>query len=203
LLEIIGRSFCTDQDFSLQDAGVGHWSDRAIIPYIKYGKLHGHHGPPEWGHAERSVYIYRRVEAVAASLYNSKHFRGKSFEDMTFSEFIRAPLDWIWSTGFKLEDGTENIVEHWMNHTKLWHEHIRDNRFEIVATSYLQLLSQPRLVVERIANRFWLPMPYEIDIPREWVGHFPSKGGVHGWRKTWSEEDLKWLATIKPAHFYI
>ena len=189
LMELIGRNFYPGQDLTSPAGEVGHWSDRAQVGPVEFGKLAGHHGPPSWGYEPgQSVYVYRDGRAVAASLYRSPHFRSKATDGMTFSEWLRAPLDWAWSVGRQCPR-MQNVVEHWAEHLRAW-ERYRNN--EVFFIDYETVANCPVLALREIDAAFELEKPDYWTATDKLSGHFPSGGGFSGWNATWSSDDLEW-----------
>jgi hypothetical protein len=122
LMTLIGQNFYPGTDLTSPAGAIGHWSDRAQVPPVEFGQLAGHHGPPSWGLERPAVYVYRDGRAVAASLYRSPHFKNPA-NDVTFSEFIRQPLDWQWTVGNRAENPS-NVIDHWREHLSIWRRRI-------------------------------------------------------------------------------
>lgn len=197
LMELIGRNFYADQDLTSPAGKVGHWSDRQTVGPVEFGQLAGHHGPPDWGYEQgRSIYLYRDGRAVLASLFNSPHFK-HAYWPMTFSEYIRAPLDWKWSVGHHAQP-TQTPVEHWKEHLDAWYkpEHL------LLFVRYENLVRFTPYTLGMIQYRYRLEHRAKWDIPQKLVGHFPSGGALDGWREMWNKEDTAYFFETVPRNYY-
>jgi len=198
LMSLLALNFYPDADLATGAGGVGHWADRAQVAGSEHGLLSGGHGPPQWGYdASDSVYVFRDGRAVAASLYRSQHFINPMWKGRPFSEFIRSPLDWAWTTGNRAYTG-QTIIEQWHAHLTLW----RDTAAYKVR--YEDAVKDPEYVLDMIGARFGMPMSngYEFKIPAKLMGFFPSGGTLDGWRELWNNDDLDYFASIVPRGFY-
>ena len=210
LMELIGRNFYPGQDLTSPAGEVGHWSDRAQVGPVEFGKLAGHHGPPSWGYEPgQSVYVYRDGRAVAASLYRSPHFRSKQTDGLTFSEWLRAPLDWSWSVGRRGGIGRrgsngKNVIEHWVEHLTAW-DKIDNLYWPLRFCNYAKMAKNPHGTVyglQAVVFELVAVNDEEYIIPDQPVGHFPSGGRLDGWRELWSDDDEAWFRGIVPDGFY-
>jgi hypothetical protein len=196
LMELLGRNLYNGADLSSPGGEVGHWADRVKVGGPQFGALTGHHGPPENYDPRSSVYVYRDGRAVAASLYRSDHFKHPEWAGMTFSEFIREPLDWAWSPGAKANRG-KTVVEHWLEHLQLW-----KNAPAAYKVQYEWMTQEPGCVLDMIASRMNLPLVQELDAPDTLVGWFPSGGMRDGWRDLWGYDELDYWWSVVPKGFY-
>ena len=71
----------------------GHWAARFRIPGYPWARLCGGHGFYREGRG-RCVYVYRDGRDVAVSVFRTKGFLHPDWGALTFSEFLRTPLDW-------------------------------------------------------------------------------------------------------------
>jgi hypothetical protein len=204
LIELLALNFYRGIDLQGTDGEVGHWADRQRVKGSRYGKLAGHHGPPEdeSGRATfdptTAVYIYRDGRAVAASLYKSPHFKNPQWQGQSFSEFIRKPLDWAWSPGARANRGL-NVIEHWREHLDLWR-----SCWWVYKVQYELAVEDPAGTLDSIAARFDLGPRTSYNLPElgELVGWFPSGGVLTGWRSLWSADDLDYFWSIVKPDFY-
>lgn len=195
-MALLARNFYPDANLATPGGQVGHWAHRATVPESEHGKLAGHHGPPQWGYdTTHSIYIYRDGRAVAASLWRSPHFKNPDWADMTLGEFVRRPLDWQYSPGYRAW-ASANVIEHWRDHLAEW------AKSKVLRVRYEDLVQHPEHFLEMFQYRFGLQRPDQWTVQRELVGWFPSGGALDGWRVLWSEEDTDWFYAIIPRGFY-
>lgn len=173
-------------------AMTGHWAQR-----VRVQAPTGYHQSHKFYSGERGVvYVYRDGRDVLASLYRTKGFLHPTWVDLSFSEFLRRPLDWHGTPGkraaVKLTPG-----QHWKKHLDSW-----ENRSGTFYVRYEDLLIDAQAQIERIAARFNLNIVAEVgDIAP--VGPFPS--GDHRlekWREVFSEDDLTLFFEIVPSDYW-
>ena len=190
----IAQNFYPDVDLSVKDLTWGHWSNRQTKEFNPYGQLFGGHHFPTTNfrlNPKPLLYIYRDGRAVAYSVWKTPNFLNKEMSKLSFSEFLRTPLDWKGTPAHKSAQRL-NIVEHWARHVESYHKLIGN----IFLISYEELLQNPEKVYKKILFRCF-PLQYykfynksnieTIDKP---LGLLPNKGTADGWKKVFSEEDL-------------
>ena len=163
LMSLIAENFYQGQDLHTPGGEVGHWANRAIVGAVKYGKLAGHHGPPDWGIDRPSIYVYRDGRAVAASLYNSANFHHPDIDskNIPFSSFLRIPLSWRWTPGRAASPIGPNVIEHWAQHLEVWED------VPILKLRYEWVVTHPERYLHCIAGVF--------DLPKMAPGNCPNK----------------------------
>ena len=196
LMTLLALNYYANEDVSIGEGFVGHWADRTWVPGSEYGKLAGHHGPPRRGFdPANAIYIYRDGRAVIASLYRSQHFMNPEWEEMDFSQFIRTPLDWVFSPGRQSYPEC-NVIEHWHNHLKMWQdEHIHKAQYE-------RAVYDAKAVLDSIADKFGLPTREVYELPDRLVGWYPSGGKVIDWQSLWNEKDTDYFFDIVGDDFW-
>lgn len=186
LAHLIGINLYPGIDLSTKGGYVGHWNDRVKVRRNPYGKLFGGHGLPKRYKIDKnenkdhySIYIYRDGREVALSLWNSPHFTNPDWKKsgMTFSEFIRTPLDWVGSPGSKAKDKHPKltIFEHWKRHIDEWDSFVSLN---VYLMSYHYLLRKTEAAIGDIARSFEITMTEFKNVTNR-VGWFPSTKGIN------------------------
>lgn len=196
LMSLLALNFYAGEQLTTPAGQVGHWANRAEVPAVEYGKLAGHHGPPDWGYdPAHSVYVYRDGRAVAASLWRSPHFVKPHQNGLSFGAWLRMPLDWRWSPGYR-DDNDCNVIEHWREHLELWWS------APVLKLRYENIVRYPAHYLEILAYRFKLGRPAEWTLVERSQGWFPSGGRLTGWKKLWSEVDQAWFLERLTPGFY-
>ena len=199
----VAQNFYPDMDLSVKDLTWGHWSNRQSKELNPYGQLFGGHHFPKRNFRLKPqplLYIYRDGRAVAYSVWKTPNFLNKETSDLSFSKFLRTPIDWKGTPGHKSEQKF-TIVEHWAKHVESWHK-LKGN---IVLISYEELVQNPKKVYRKILLRC-LPLDYykllnnpdikTIDKP---LGLLPNKGTKDSWKEVFSSEDLDYFDSKTPA----
>jgi hypothetical protein len=88
------------------------------------------------------------------------------------------------------------VIEHWVQHLQAWEEE------PVLKLRYEWVVAEPTRYLGCIANAFELEPPGEWTLPKQLVGHFPSGGGLDGWRELWTEEAEAWFREQVPGGFY-
>lgn len=192
----IARAFYPDKDLSRAETiWTGHWADRREIEADVAWKLRGGHG--FWDGQQDCFYLVRDGRDVARSLFRTKEFLDPNWRSLSFSDFLRKPLDWRETPG-KRYDGTQTIAAHWYEHVQSWLDHLG-----ICIVRYEALLLQPEIALDKIAEFVgWEPATY--DIVEEATGQFPREGGwtPGEWRDVFSEDDLAYFHSIVPENYW-
>jgi bile-salt sulfotransferase len=169
----------------------GHWSDRYECE-MPSPALWGAHPFFRNDLPKPRIYLYRDGRDLALSMWRSKEFQHPDWRSLTFSEFIRKPLDWYVTPGHRASPQM-NIVEHWLRHLDSWR-----NAPETYFLSYEALLTDPEKELSQIGR--WLDRP--VDVAGVYVGPVgPAPGHDHRvskWKATFSDEDLEFFFTIVP-----
>jgi bile-salt sulfotransferase len=198
----VAKNFYPNTDLKVENLEWGHWSNRMIKNENPYGKLFGGHGLPKKKIRIRPnpiLYIYRDGKAVAYSIWKTPNFLNKEMSKMSFSEFLRTPLDWQGTPGKKTKKG-KNIIDHWVDHVQQWHE-LKGN---VVYISYEKLIDNPEEIYRKILLRCF---PYqfkkfftkqEIDVINKPLGLLPNKGTKDGYKEVFSNKDIEYFNSRVP-----
>lgn len=189
LAALIATNLYPKHNLTTKAGYVGHWADRAKVEGNPHGKLFGGHGLPRRYKAlkPQDCYIYRDGRDVALSLWNSEHFINPDWtKRMTFSEFIRTPLDWVSSPGDKANPGL-TIFQHWKRHLNMW------SGAGVMLICYEELCQDAEPILRDIAQVSGI-MRFRYKQINESVGWFPSKPG--GWRKHFNIDDFEYFMRI-------
>ena len=195
---------------TVRNSGTGHWSQRkGPATYlvdgedqgeeelaIPYGSILGTHVLPNQRriNPKASIYVIRDGRDVLLSCYNWAKLRRPDQEEMTFSEFIRAPIDWRGTPGIKVEPKKGyTIVHHWRDHVAAW---IKSGVFLV---RYEGVARIPKIAVSRVAKRFGLtPGKWRSVGPVGWEpsGEYGTRANVGTWRHHWSKRDLAFFDKV-------
>jgi len=193
-----GRDLSSPSDYER-----GHWNnefrqhDTVRKPW---GKLSSSH-PFYKKNYKPCVYITRNVRDVAFSIWKTKACLNPDWGDITFSEFIRKPLDWYKGHAYKAPPEYMNkytIFEHWLKHITSWLEHGNDDGIIIVA--YEDLKFNQVEVLNRISKYFKLTCKKIIPI-KSLVGFAPNKGSVGASESHFTDEDEEFYRELIPMRY--
>lgn len=148
--------------------GVEQPRDKIEMPY---GRLMGNHMFPDMvSKPSRAVYIVRDGRDVALSFWNWKKFRRADQVDMELPIFLRTPIDWQGSPGYRCPPKKRYVLfDHWRDHVSAWHE------TGALIVRYEELVQDPSSVVERVSKKFDLRIFDPGSVPSA-VGWNPSSG---------------------------
>lgn len=210
LEKFVGLNFYPNLDLEQKPIEWGHWSNRQVNKEgYAYQKLFGNHFfPPKGYNLEgKCIYIVRDPRAVAYSIWNTPGFLNIKDSRLSFSEFIRAKLDWNGSPAFKAVPKL-NIAQHWGYHVANWTKHsIR--RKNILIVRYEDLKLQPEKVYLDILRRFFQFSfikqkfsPSKVKEVKEKTGLLPNAASVDAWKSIFtSEDELFFISQIKHKAF--
>ena len=186
----------------------GHWSNKIFLEQGEpYHQLFGSHLFPDevrLKRREKKIYIYRDGRAVIYSIWKSKFYH-KDLEGITFSEFLRTPLDWHGGIRRRAAPKYPNIVQHWYNHVIAWHN-VRDSALLIIRFEDLKL--DPAGVLSLIYRKFFhweyimrriMRQDLRVGLVNELVGVKPNKGRIDSWVSAYSESDLSFFMENLPS----
>jgi len=199
LLALLEKNFYPETDVSGGGAW-GHWADRQQFAQpVPYTKLFGSHFIPSRLPAY-PVYIFRDGRAVLYSIWKSKFFLHPKDRDLSFSEFIRKPLDWRNSPSFSdhLSDQT-TPVEQWYNHVKSYQEH--KERLKVFFVRYEDLVLDQEAVMRKLCEKFGYTSEGDFVLLKNMVGPTPNAGTVDAWKEGWTTEDLEYFHQTVPNNF--
>ena len=212
LASVIHEAFYgSDPRFALQvsAAATGHWSQRqggahetfgsdpaAGSTTVPWGRLLGSHAwtpPPE---LDDAIYIYRDGRDVALSVYHWNRFRRADEQSLSFSEYLRRPIDWIGSPGFRAPRRML-LWEHWRAHVKHWLA-----RSDVFAVRYEDVVEDVDGQLRRIATRFGVPLVTTVNGSRPvgWNASEPSSR-VGRWRGRLDDSDIALYNELVPSAF--
>ena len=193
LLALLGQAFYGDM--GLVFTFTGHWSERVPVE-APDRKMRGGHDFYRAGLRGPRVYLYRDGRDVALSLWRTKAFQRASWHDLSFSEFLRRPLDWHGSPSVRANNGL-TIAEHWWDHLNSWQD-----APGTCFVSYERLLLHTEAEIARIATfvgREPLPGPWTA----ESVGPYPSGDyRVAKWREAFSGTDVAYFFSKVPDNHW-
>lgn len=200
----LAKNFYPDLDLRVHEPMWGHWSNRKTnIKGTEYGKLFGSHRFPsnktvDYGPA---IYIYRDVRAVAVSCWKTPNFKHASWDKLSFSEYLRRPLDWRGSPGNPTTESSPSltIVQHWYAHLEAWKD-----REDIYFVRYEDLINQPEKTARQISEEFrFLKMPRLIDPITSPTGLLPNAAKSDGWKNYFiSSEDIDYVYSLVPKDYW-
>ena len=200
----IGQNFYPDKDLSVKNLSWGHWSNRKTKESNQYGKLFGGHGFPKKNLRLKPspiLYIYRDGRAVAYSIWKTPNFLNKEMSKLSFSEFLRTPLDWEGTPG-KPTDKKRTIVEHWVDHVDSW----RQLKGNILHISYEELFDEPQHIYSKV---LWRCFPYrlglmfgkrDVKVIKNPLGLLPNRGTKDSWKEIFNEDDLHYFNSKIPVY---
>jgi len=197
----LAKNFYRNKDLSLTDVKWGHWSNRKINEEGNpYGQLFGHHFfPINSNFKAPGIYIIRDGRAVAYSIWKTHNFLHKDLDGkISFSEFLRLPLDWYGSPS-KKTNMKFNILEHWERHCSDWLNFSYSNK-KVLVVYYEDLKLNPYKVYTDIRDfnfRFKRKLEIEnLDRITKPIGLLPNEGNNYAWNKYFHQEDYKLFKSI-------
>jgi hypothetical protein len=183
---------------------VGHWSHKydgfslfkstETGKYIPWRGLFGRHGfyPVD---DKSIVYIYRDGRDVMQSMYNFYPLRSQEDQALSFSEYIKKPMDW-WEGPNKKCKPKMTPVEHWYNSVDAW------INSKATLVRYEDLVSNPYKVIKEIEEKFELKRKTEdFYLGSKKVGLAPQKAIIGSWREYFSKEDVDYFNSVVPSDF--
>ncbi|MCA9264416.1 MAG: sulfotransferase [Planctomycetales bacterium] len=192
----LAENFYPSAQLALHDPGRvwGHWADRQVFDEpVPNGLIPASHYFPSQNPRDRirpTIYIYRDGRAVALSLWKSIHFMNPTWQGISFADFLRRPIDWEASPGFRVEPH-ETLAAHWARHVLAWHEAPYKSCCFI---RYEQLVGDPAQVLEALCNSFgFLQRPEHTTAIRAKVGIVPNKSQVDSWKDAFTDEDERFF----------
>ena len=196
----LSKNFYQNEDLSLSSISWGHWANRQIkTEGNPFGKLFGSHSLPKTTYKnEKKIYIIRDPRAVAYSIWKTKNFVHPNNANLSFSQFLRTPIDWI-GTPAKKTDPTQTILEHWKSHTDSWRQFALKDANTLIL-SYEELKDNPFVVYEKIQRKYFSKLKKieqnKIDPISEPLGLLPNKGTKDAWKNFFSTEDIIYLEQV-------
>tara|TARA_R110000824_G_scaffold40401_1_gene121201 strand:+ start:1562 stop:2248 length:687 start_codon:yes stop_codon:yes gene_type:complete len=200
LCSALKDNFFQDQNLSTRGQW-GHWSNRQTFKSpVLHGKLFGNHtiikNHPTENSMDRRIYIYRDGRDVAVSLWKTKLFLNLSMGKLSFADFLRTNLDWIYTPASKSLPG-QNIVQHWYSHVSVCASS-SDKSYEIITFEDLLLNTQKTL--DQIAEKFDLTYNGDFENSPALVGPSPNTGIVGKWKEYFTEKDLEYFYRFVPRN---
>jgi hypothetical protein len=123
-------------------------SDTFIVPY---GKLFAGHAKNLHFERDTGIYVFRDFNGVAKSVYRWKQARRRDQEQLSFEEYLKTPLDWVYGFGIKAKPR--------MTLREMWDRHIAHYLTkEPFVVSYADLIESEscELTMRRVAGFFGL-----------------------------------------------
>jgi len=185
---------------------IGHWRNRIFDQRNPYGRLGGTH---YFYHDQKNqvihpcIYIYRDGRAVALSLWHTKAFQPPRWKNLTFSKFLRKPLNWSGSPGNPLAFG-HPIAAHWLFHLQSWENapEFVDGKPAVLKVRFEDLVLQPEKVRQAIAKWSGIKPVRGLKLVTKLVGWLPNEGKINAWRKYFTEADLEYFYELAPKPFW-
>lgn len=189
----LAENFYKSKDLTIDKVKWGHWSNRKIKEDGNpYGQLFGHHFfPTTKNFKSPGVYIIRDGRAVAYSIWKTSNFLHKDIDkSISFSDFLKTPLDWEGSPARKSEP-TDTILEHWAKHCTSWFNFAKENK-DVLIVFYEDLVDNPYDVYLQIKKfNFKLKRklkPNQLDEVKKPTGLLPNAATKSSWEMEKNEE---------------
>lgn len=196
----IKRNFYPNTDLSLDGVIGGHWAELVPLPKNDYAALFASHVVPRGGVEWPSIYLYRDGRDVAVSLWRAKSLQHPSWRGLSFSEFLRKPLDWVGTPGQRQRTSGRSVVVSWASHVGRWLSKGTRHHNAPIYVRYEELVLNQEATLDRLAGELKVG-PWEWKPVQEKVGIEPHKGIVGGWRDVFSVEDLAYFHAYVPRDF--
>lgn len=196
----LGENFYEKLDLKFEKVVWGHWSDRRINPKGNaYGKLFGNHYFPESNQNKSpKIYIYRDGRAVAYSFWKTENFVNKELNNLSFSEFLRAKIDWSGTPSNRAPEEI-TLLDHWALHVSEWMKYAESNS-HIILIKYEDLINKPfqqyLLLHEKFFTEQQLKREEDLDLIRKPVGILPNEAKVDSWKRVFTNQDLSYFNSI-------
>jgi len=196
----LAKNFYPNKDLNIEKVTWGHWSNRQVKEEGNpYGKLFGSHSFPARVSKEiPKIYIIRDPRAVAYSTWKTKNFVHPEKAHLSFSEFLKTPLDWR-GTPAKRTEIQLTIFEHWKEHTEAWKSYAAEDENTLFVT-YEGLKDHPFQEYNGIYDAFFPKTKKrpenQIDPISKPLGLLPNKGTKNAWQEVFSEEDVVYYNAI-------
>ena len=175
----------------------GHWSQRVEVPSSPQSRdFWGGHQFCRNARKRPRIYLYRDGRDVALSLWRTKAFQHETMRRLSFSEFLRTPLDWLETPGLKAVPRW-TIIEHWRRHLDSW-QGAPDTLF----VRYEDLLNDAPSELALIAEFAGIELLPVVQL-RDAAGPFSS--GDHRaakWRGVFTEDELDYFFTVVPSDYW-
>ncbi|MEH0157670.1 sulfotransferase domain-containing protein [Limibacter armeniacum] len=206
----LAKNFYQQEDLMTDNVVWGHWSNRLVNGKgNEFGKLFGSHIFPNRGIGKVKmpiIYIYRDGRAVAYSIWKTNNFIHSKYKGISFSDFLRLKLDWRGTPAIKVDNPSQNIVEHWFEHVNTWFDYAKRNN-KVVIVRYEDLVRNPYQVYLMIHNKVFsdelLLSNDNVNPISNAVGLLPNKAVIDSWREAFSESDLDFfMSNVKHDEFF-
>lgn len=211
MMEYMARAFYPVEDLATRPGRAGHWADRRPSVMHRLGKLAGGHafsplrvvrdgGPvrfsgPAWAieGLPGAVYVYRDGRDVMASLWRTKAFMHPKARKLSFSEWLRRPLDWLESPAHRAIP-TLYAPAHWRIHVDGWAETAGAFRVR-----YEDMVRCPEFPIRAIWAWADSLILHDFEPVEGLVGTFPNEGRIGAWRDVFSDDDLAFFGRFVPT----
>ncbi|GAA4822919.1 sulfotransferase domain-containing protein [Algivirga pacifica] len=192
----LGKNFYQKFDLSKKNITWGHWANRAVNEEGNpYQELFGSHFFPNKKILKSNkpmLYMVRDGRAVAYSIWKTANFIHPKHQGISFSDFLRMPLDWSGTPSIQVDAPTMTIAEHWKQHVEEW-EKLASTKSNILIVRYEDLKDNPYEVYQTIRKKFFPKQkelaPIELDTVSKPIGLLPNKGQKDSWKSHFTEED--------------
>ncbi len=202
----IAKNFYPNKDLMVPLVTWGHWANRSVNENGNpYGKLFGsHYFPYRIQEQGPKVYIARDGRAVAYSIWKTPNFLHPDLKGISFSDFLRTPLDWQGSPASKT-DAKRTIFEHWDLHLQRWMA-FAENKPDVLITTYESLVDDPFTVYSNIHTAFFansaMLSKAELDPIKKAVGLLPNKAVKNSWEDSFTNEDQEYFEKMSTNQLY-
>ena len=175
----------------------GHWSQRVEVPSSPQSEeFWGGHQFCENARKRPRIYLYRDGRDVALSLWRTKAFQHETMRQLSFTEFLQTPIDWLGTPG-READPHWTITEHWRRHLDSW-QGAPDTLF----VRYEDLLQDTASELARIADFGGIELLSVVPL-RSGAGPFPSGDyRTAKWRGVFTEDELDYFFTVVPTDYW-
>ncbi len=205
LLSLLYENYYKERrDLAHRAEQLGHWDNPGTHDalftgtdsnrFVAWHGLFGGHRflpPPDTG---GTIYVFRDGRDVAASVYRTPHFRGRADGALSFSRFLRKPIDWFEAPDQRAEPEM-TLAEHWYRSVSAW---LASGAFRV---RYEELVADPEGALRRIEAAFGLRPPARRYTGERPVGLAPGAGGAGGWPRLFEPRDLDFFFSVVPRPF--
>lgn len=198
LMHFIARNFYPGEDLSTPPGRIGHYAERVRNKQNPVGMLGGTHHFFNYEHQRffrPLLYVYRDGRDVMVSLWKTKSFLHPDWRELSFSEFLRMPLDWWGSPGNDDPYG-KSAVDHWIEHLRSWEDQ------SVLMVRYRDIINQPAMIRDRIADAFKMEHTEKLHQIKKRVGWFPNRARAGAWGDVFKQGDLEFFFSICPPDFW-
>ena len=170
----------------------GHYSARWAVTTIGM-QLWGSHCIYNARLPGPRLYLYRDGRDVALSLWRTKGFQPREWHSLSFSAFLRMPLDWTETPGRPARGPRLTIAAHWQQHLATW-----QHAPETLCLSYAALLRDPAAELARVAAFTGCSLRSASLAQGDYGPDASGDYRADKWRAAFSADDLDYFHSIVP-----